>query len=166
MAREIDIKPNYFQKLIHRILMLRPVSAFLARVLHHADVFMLHLTDDRHTFAELVGLPIIQLTTIGAKSGLPRVVPLVGIVERGAIALIASSFGRKHNPGWFYNLKAHPECVVKYNGRSGAYVARETTGDEYEHYWKIALTYYAGYERYKERAGQRHIPVMVLEPKK
>jgi hypothetical protein len=108
MAREIDTKPNYFQKLIHRILMLRPVSALLARVLHHADVFMLHLTDDRHTFAELVGLPIIQLTTIGAKTGLPRVVPLVGIVERGVIGLIASSFGRKHNPRLVLQLKSPP----------------------------------------------------------
>lgn len=166
MAREIDIKPNYFQKLIHRILMLGPVSAFLAKALHHADMLMLRLTNDRHTFAELVGLPIIQLTTTGAKTGLPRVVPLVGIVERGAIALVASSFGRVQNPGWYYNLKAHPECVVKFNGRSGAYVARETRGDEYEHYWKIALTYYAGYEKYKQRARYRHIPVMVLEPKK
>lgn len=166
MAREIDIQPNSLQKLIHRILMLRPVSAFLAKVLHHADALMLRLTNDRRTFAELVGLPIIQLTAIGAKTGLPRVVPLVGIVERGVIALIASSFGRKHNPGWYYNLKTHPECVVKYNGRSDTYIARETIGDEYEHYWKIALTYYAGYERYKERAGHRHIPIMVLEPKK
>ena len=166
MAREIDKKPGYFLRFIHRILMLGPVSAFLARVLHRADAFILRLSNDRHSFAELVGLPIIQLTTIGARTGLPRVVPLVGILERGSIALIASSFGRKHNPGWYYNLTAHPECVVHFNGRSGAYMARETDGDEYEHYWRIALTYYAGYEKYKQRASHRHIPVMVLEPKK
>jgi deazaflavin-dependent oxidoreductase (nitroreductase family) len=166
MAREVDIRPNQFQKLIHRILMLKPVSAFLAKVLRHADAFMLRLTNDRHSFAELVGLPIIQLTTTGAKTGQPRVVPLVGIVERGTIALVASNFGRNRNPGWYYNLKAHPECVAKLNGRSASYVARETTGDEYEHYWKIALTYYAGYERYKQQAEHRHIPVMVLELKK
>ena len=166
MAREIDSRPNYVQRFVHRILMLGSVSAFLARVLHRADAFMLRLTHDRHSFAELVGLPIIQLTTIGAKTGLPRVVPLVGILERGAIALVASSFGRKHNPGWYYNLKVHPECVVHFNGRSGAYIARETAGDEYEHYWKIAVAYYAGYEKYKQRAVHRHIPVMLLEPKK
>lgn len=145
--------------------MLGPVSAFLAKVFQHADMFMLRLTNDRHTFAELVGLPIIQLTTTGAKTGLPRVVPLVGIVERGVIALVASNFGRKRSPGWYYNLKVHPDCIVTLSGRSGVYVARETRGDEYEHYWKIALTYYAGYEKYKLRAGGRHIPVMVLEPK-
>jgi len=166
MAREINPRPTYFQKLIHRILMLKPVSAFLARVLHPADALLLRLTNDRHTFSELVGLPIVQVNTLGAKSALPREVPLVGVIDRESIALIATNFGRKHNPGWYYNLKAHPECVVRFRGRSRTYIARETSGDEYEHYWKIAVSYYAGYERYKERASHRHIPVMALELKK
>ena len=69
MAREIRTKPNVYQKLVHRFLMLKPVSAFLSRVLHHADTFMLWLTRGKHTIAEIVGLPIIQLTTKGAKTG-------------------------------------------------------------------------------------------------
>ena len=166
MAREIKT-PNAFQKFIHRFLMLKPASAFLARVLHHADAFMLYITNNKHTFAKLVGFPIIQITTIGAKTGLPRVILLVGIVDRdNSIALIGSNFGRLHNPGWYYNLKAHPECETLFNGRLGKYVAREAEGDEYDHYWKMALSYYAGYAKYKERASHRHIPVMVLEPKK
>lgn len=166
MVGEIRIKPNAFQKLVHRFLMMRPVSAILARILHHADTFMLRLTEDRHTFAELVGLPIIQLTTVGARSGVSHTIPLVGLVDRYGIALIASNFGQKRNPGWYYNLKVHPECTVQSNGRSGTYVAREAHGDEREHYWKTALSYYAGYEKYKERAAPRQIPIMVLEPKK
>jgi len=165
MAREIDINPTFFQKLIHRFLLLIPISALLAKILHPADSFLLRLTNERHTFSELVGLPIVQVTTIGAKTGLPRDVPLVGVIDRETIALIASNFGGKHNPGWYYNLKAKPECVVRFRGRSRTYVARETSGDEYEHYWKIAVSYYAGYEKYKERASNRCIPVMVLELK-
>ena len=126
---------------------------------------MLRLTHNRHTFAELVGLPIIQLTTVGAKTNLPRSLPLVGLIDQEKIALIASSFGREHNPGWYYNLKAHPECDVLFRGRTGKYVAREMEGDEYAYYWQLAVSYYAGYEKYKERAAHRHIPVMLLEPK-
>ena len=166
MAGEIKVKPTLFQKGIHRFLMLKPVSAFLAKVLHPADTLLLRLTNDRHTFSELVGLPIVQVNTVGAKTGLPREVPLVGVIDRDTIALIATNFGGKHNPGWYYNLKAKPECVVRFKGRSWTYVARETSGDEYEHYWRIAVSYYAGYERYKERAINRHIPVMVLELKR
>ena len=91
--------------------------------------------------------------------------PLVGVFEGEKVALIASSFGRKHNPGWYYNLKAHPECDVSYNGHVKKYVAREITGEEYERYWQLANSFYAGYEKYKQRAAHRHIPIMLLEPK-
>ena len=165
MAGEINIKPTFFQKLIHRFLMLKPVSGFLSKILHPADTLLLRLTDHRHTFSELVGLPIVQVTTVGAKTGLQRDVPLVGVIDRDTIALIATNFGGRHNPGWYYNLKAKPECAVRFRGRLRTYIARETSGDEYEHYWKIAVSYYAGYEKYKERASNRCIPVMVLELK-
>ena len=56
-----------------------------------------------------MGWPIIQLTAIGAKTNRPRTVPLVGLPDEENIVLVASNFGRKHNPGWYYNLKAHPE---------------------------------------------------------
>jgi deazaflavin-dependent oxidoreductase (nitroreductase family) len=159
------IKPNAFQKLIHCFLMMAPVSALLAKVLHWADTFMLRLTHNRHTFAGLVGLPIIQIITIGAKTHQPRTKPLVGVIDKEKIALIASGFGRAHNPGWYYNLKANPECDVLFDGRSGKYMAHETAGEEYQRYWQMAVSYYAGYEKYKERAAPRRIPVMVLKPK-
>jgi len=165
MAGKIRTKPNAYQKLIHRFLMLRPVSAFLSRVLHHADTFMLWLTRGKHTIAEIVGLPIIQLTTKGAKTGQLRTVPLVIVADGEKLGLIGSNFGGRHAPGWYYNLKAHPECEVKFSGKLQTYIARETDGDEYLHYWLTAVALYAGYEKYKERASHRHIPVMVLEPK-
>jgi len=166
MVGKIEIKPGPIQKFVHRFLMLKVISAFLSKVLHHADTFMLRLTNDHHSVTEIVGLPIVQITTIGANTGMQRVTPLVGVMEKDTIVLVASNLGQARNPGWYYNLKAHPECCVSYNGRSGKYIAREISGDEYEHYWKLANSYYAGYEKYRERAADRHIPVMVLELKK
>jgi len=164
MARKIK-KPNAFQKLLHRIVMIRPVTAFFAPWIHYVDRVLLERTNGRHSIAEILGWPILEITTIGAKSNQPRNMPLVGIIDDKKIALIASGFGREHNPGWYYNLKAHPECDVLFNGRSGKYVAREMHGDEYDHYWQMAVSIYSGYEKYKERAAPRHIPVMLLEPK-
>ncbi len=160
----MNVSPSTSQKLIHRFLMLKPVSAFLAKVLHRADAILLRLTNDRYTFTRFAGLPIVQLTTIGAKTGKLRTSPLVGLMDGNKIALVASSFGRAHNPGWYFNLKTHPECTVRFNGRTKTFIARETDGDEREKYWQLALSYYAGYEKYKARVG-RKIPVMVLEPK-
>jgi F420H(2)-dependent quinone reductase len=80
--------------------------------------------------------------------------------------LIGSNFGQKNNPGWYYNLKANPECEVQFRGRSEKYLARETVGEEREKYWQLAVSYYRGYEIYKTRAAHRQIPVMILEPAK
>ena|SRR5688572_26214449 len=158
--------PNAFQKFTHRFLMLQPVSAFLAVILHHIDAVFLRLTKGRHTVTEIVGLPIIQLTTIGAKTGQPHTMPLVSLIDGEKIALIGSNFGRKHNPGWYYNLITNPKCTVHISGRTREYMARPADGREREKYWQMAVSYYKGYDLYKFRASHRVIPVMVLEPLK
>lgn len=159
-------KPNVLQKLIHRFVMWRPVTAFFAPRVHRLDKTILKLTRGKFTLSEILGWNIIQLTTLGAKTGQPRTMPLIGLFDGEKIALIASSFGRKHNPAWYYNLKAHPECNVQSSNGTGTYIARETEGDEYKKYWQLGVSYYEGYEKYKERASHRHIPVMLLEPKR
>ncbi|HXQ37662.1 MAG TPA: nitroreductase/quinone reductase family protein, partial [Anaerolineales bacterium] len=111
-------KPNTFQRLIHRFIMLRPVTAFFANKVHIIDLFVLQLTRDKYALSEFAGWNIIQLTTIGAKTNQPRTMPLVGLFDDEKIALVATSFGREHNPGWYYNLKANPCCDVSFKGKS------------------------------------------------
>jgi len=159
-------RPSAFRRFIHRFLMLGPVSAFMARVLHHLDTFVLRLTRGKYTVTQVVGLPIVQLTTTGAKSGKARTLPLVGLADGEKIVLIGSNLGQKHNPSWYYNLKAYPECEVRFGGCADQYIARETEGDEREKYWQMAVSYYKGYDAYKTRAAHRKIPVMVLEPRR
>lgn len=158
-------KPNAVQKLFHRFFMLPSVTAFFAPRVHLIDQAILSLTRGKFTATEILGWNIIQLTTIGAKTKQPRTMPLMGMFDQEKIALIASSFGRKHNPGWYYNLRAYPECEVRFNGHAGTYLAREAMGEEYDLYWQMAVSFYTGYEKYQQRAAQRHIPVMVLESK-
>ena len=159
----MSARPNAFQKLLHRFFMLRPVTAFFAPWTHQLDGIILKLTKGKYAASEILGWNIIQLTTIGAKTNQARTMPLVGLFDGDKIALIASSLGREHNPGWYYNLKKNPECEIKWKDRSSKYLAREAEGDERDKYWQLALSYYAGYEKYEERAG-RKIPVIVLKP--
>jgi deazaflavin-dependent oxidoreductase (nitroreductase family) len=137
----------------------------MARVLHHADTFMLRLSDGKMSFAQFSGLPVIELTTIGAKSGVERTLPLAGFLDGDKYVLVASNFGGSRHPAWYYNLKAHPRCTVREKGEAREYFAQETDGEQRERYWKMAVSYYLGYEAYRRRAGDRRIPVMVLEPK-
>jgi deazaflavin-dependent oxidoreductase (nitroreductase family) len=159
-------KPNAVQKLLHRFFMLGPVTGFFASRVHRIDQTLQKITKGKFFATEILGWNIIQLQTIGARTNQPRTTPLMGMFDRDKIALIASSFGRRHNPGWYYNLKVHPECEVQWNGCTRKYVAREAMGEQYDVYWQMAVSFYRGYEKYQKRASHRRIPVMVLEPKK
>ncbi|MGD8406099.1 MAG: nitroreductase family deazaflavin-dependent oxidoreductase [Anaerolineales bacterium] len=137
----------------------------MARLLHRADTFLLRVSGGKWTFAQLSGLPIVEMTTTGAKTGKQRTLPITGFPDGVKYALIASNFGQDHHPAWYYNLKANPECVVKKNGEARTYIAREADEQENKYYYDMAISYYIGYAAYKQRAKNRKIPVMVLEPK-
>ena len=155
-----------WQHIPQQFFALRPISWLMARLLHHADALLLRLSRGKLTFAQLTGLPIIELTTTGAKSGKQRSLPITGLPDGDKYALIASNFGQEHNPAWYYNLKANPECTVKKDGHTDVYIAREANPQENKYYYDMAISYYIGYAAYKQRAANRNIPVMVLEPKK
>lgn len=78
------------------------------RTLYHFDLPVLRLSRGRYSVTSLLaGLPVVTVTTIGAKSGQPRSLPLVAIPSGEAVILIASNFGQAHHPAWYYNLRAH-----------------------------------------------------------
>jgi deazaflavin-dependent oxidoreductase (nitroreductase family) len=159
------VKLNLLQKTVQRIAA-TPVGAKLfISTAHHADRIVLRISGGRTTAVGLTaGLPIMTLTTIGAKSGQVRSVPLVGIPDGDRLVLIASNFGQGHHPAWYHNLKKHPQATVTMNGRRGDYVASEVKGEEYERLWQKAVALYAGYAAYKTRTGGREIPIIVLTP--
>jgi hypothetical protein len=75
-------KPNTIQKLLHRLVLLYPVSAFFAPRIHQIDKAILKLTKGQYTASEILGWNIVQLTSIGAKTGQARSLPLVGLTEK------------------------------------------------------------------------------------
>ena len=155
-----------FHFLSQKLASTRLGSWLYARTLHHMDRAFLTLTRGRTTLSSvLAGLPEVMLTTVGAKSGLPRTLPLICIRDEAdpqTFALIASNWGQHHNPAWYYNLKAHPQARCTFGGQTGEYVAHEATGEEYEKFWQRAVDAYIGYPLYQQRAGGRHIPIMVM----
>lgn len=156
---------SWWQRIIQKLSAVSPFSNILAESLHHLDRFVLRVSGERTTATCLLtGLPVVWVTTIGARSGEQRTTPLLSLQDGERLVLIATSFGRSRNPGWYYNIKANPNVNVSFNGCSGTYVAREVTGEERESYWRQAVSLYPGYGAYKERAGERLIPVIVLTP--
>ncbi|MDA2919257.1 nitroreductase family deazaflavin-dependent oxidoreductase [Desulfobacterota bacterium AH_259_B03_O07] len=108
--------------------------------------------------------PCLLLTTKGAKTGRARTVSLVYYQDGEDIIFIASKGGNLHHPAWYLNLKANPEVDVFLDGKSATYTAHEASGDERKRLWAKAVELYKGYETYKDRAGEREIPVVILKP--
>ena len=156
--------PNLLQRSVKRIASWTPVVWLLARTLRHLDHGVTRLSGGRTTATSLLtGLPVIYLTTTGAKSGQPRTTPLICGVDGDRLILFATNFGGQKNPAWSYNLRANPLATVAYHGKSAAYHSREATPEERARYWPMADQIYAGYAAYRERAAHREIPVFVLE---
>jgi deazaflavin-dependent oxidoreductase (nitroreductase family) len=143
----------------------RPLAWLFARVLHHLDAPVLRSSHGaRSLSAALTGLPIVQLTAIGARTGEPHVLPIIGVPDGDRLVLIASNYGQSTNPGWYYNLKANPRCSVVFGGRRYEMEAYEADGEERERLWELDVSVFPPRNQYARRAPGRRIPVMVLQP--
>jgi deazaflavin-dependent oxidoreductase (nitroreductase family) len=162
-------KYSLANRIVQKTASTRPGAWFFARTLHRFDRLALKMSGNQFTLSSLLGgLPIVMVTTTGARSGLPRTLPLIAVLdetEPGKLALIATNWGQQQYPAWYYNLRAHPQATVSLKGQAAAYTAHEAEGDEYEKFWQAAAATYIGYPFYKERiAGGRRIPIMILTP--
>jgi deazaflavin-dependent oxidoreductase (nitroreductase family) len=109
-------------------------------------------------------LPTLLLTTRGRRSGQPRSLPLIYGEHGDAFVVIASKGGMPTHPLWFRNLEADPSCELMVGPREVTARARVAEGEERERLWKQMAEIYPPYDEYQERAGERTIPVVVLDP--
>ncbi|MEO8571892.1 MAG: nitroreductase family deazaflavin-dependent oxidoreductase [Chloroflexota bacterium] len=109
------------------------------------------------------GMPIIVLTSVGAKTGKLRKTALMRVEHEGTYAVVASQGGAPKHPVWYYNLKAHPHVELQDGPTKRDYTAHETTGDEKALWWVRAVEAFPDYANYQRRT-KRVIPLFVLEP--
>ncbi len=108
------------------------------------------------------GLPVILLTTKGAKSGNIRKTPLMRVEHAGSYAVVASQGGAPKHPVWYFNLLASPEVELQDGPSRWDMAAREVTGEEKAIWWARAVEAYPDYADYQEKTD-RQIPVVVVE---
>ena len=113
--------------------------------------------------ADMRGMPVVVLTTRGAKSDKLRKTPLMRVEHDGLYAVVASLGGAPKHPVWYYNLLADPPVELQDGPAKLDLVARELTGDEKSVWWDRAVAAFPDYADY-QRATTREIPVFVLEP--
>jgi F420H(2)-dependent quinone reductase len=109
----------------------------------------------------LRGMPVIVLTTVGAKTGKLRKTALMRVEHDGEYAVVASLGGAPKHPVWYFNVKAHPHVELQDGPERHDYDAREVSGDERALWWERAVAAYPPYADYQEKTD-RLIPVFLL----
>ncbi|WP_191249317.1 nitroreductase family deazaflavin-dependent oxidoreductase [Amycolatopsis deserti] len=108
------------------------------------------------------GAPIVVVTTVGAKTGKIRKSPLMRIEQGGKYLAVASNGGRRANPGWVANIRAHPTVELQDGAVKKTYVARELDGQERREWWEYAVAIWPTYVQWQNKTD-RHIPLFLLE---
>lgn len=109
------------------------------------------------------GMPVLELTTTGRRSGQQRSVMLTSPVqEEGAWVVVASRGGDDRHPAWFLNLQANPQVTVRLEGGPPrTMTARIASGDERQRLWSSVVMAFPHYDKYQDKTD-RTIPLVVL----
>jgi deazaflavin-dependent oxidoreductase (nitroreductase family) len=109
------------------------------------------------------GLPVVILTTRGARSGKVRKTPLMRVEHDGRYAVVASKGGAPAHPVWYHNVVADTHVELQDGPVRQDMTAHEATGQEKAQWWERAVAAYPDYADY-QRKTDREIPLFVLEP--
>jgi deazaflavin-dependent oxidoreductase (nitroreductase family) len=157
---------NPLHRAVRRLAGTRAGGWLFARTLRHLDDLVGRLSRGRRSAPGLLaGLAVLDVTTTGRRSGIPRTSHLIATPYGDALALLGTNFGQASTPAWALNLEADPRARVSYRGTSIDVLARPATEVEAREIFDLAATFYVGYRTYRQRVGdRRRIRVFVLEP--
>jgi deazaflavin-dependent oxidoreductase (nitroreductase family) len=111
------------------------------------------------------GMPVLELTTIGRKTGQPRTTMLTSPYQEGTtIVVVASRGGDDTDPAWFLNLRDDPEVTVRFGPNPPvSMTAQIADADERARIWPIISVNHSNYAGY-QRKTEREIPLVLLRP--
>ena len=110
------------------------------------------------------GAPVCLVTTRGKRSGEPRTVALLYLVDGDDVVLVASKGGMAHSPAWYHNMVANPDVEVQIGSRTRPYRARRASDAAKGTLWPRLVAMYRDYDSYQARTT-RNIPVVILTPR-
>ncbi|RDG38651.1 nitroreductase family deazaflavin-dependent oxidoreductase [Streptomyces corynorhini] len=109
------------------------------------------------------GAPLLLLHTLGARSGAPRINPMMYMADEGRYLVFASKAGSDRNPDWYHNLLAHPDARIEVGDETRSVRAVELRGAERDSAFAEQARRYPGFAGY-QRKTERIIPVVALVP--
>jgi deazaflavin-dependent oxidoreductase (nitroreductase family) len=109
-------------------------------------------------------LPCLLLTTRGRKTGNISMLPLIYGEYKDSFVIVASKGGAPAHPAWYLNLQAETKCEIRVGSTRYQVNTRTAEGEERDTLWQMMAEIYPPYIDYQVTAGERLIPVVVLDP--
>lgn len=110
------------------------------------------------------GTSVLILHSKGRKSGKTRKNPLIYGRDGDDYIIVASKGGAPQNPGWYENLRAHPDVAIQVGDKVIPVTARTGTAADKQRVWPMMVAHWPGYADY-QAGTQRDIPVVLLRPR-
>ncbi|MFE5284948.1 nitroreductase family deazaflavin-dependent oxidoreductase [Nocardia sp. NPDC056611] len=129
-----------------------------------SDRAVRRITRGRNGVLDIAGLPSLELTVIGRKTGVPRTTSLLYVPNGDSILLIGSNWGSPEHPSWSANLRAATVATVHVGGRRFPVTVTQITGVERKRAWDTAVEFWPGYEMEHDLSGGRTFRVFELHP--
>jgi deazaflavin-dependent oxidoreductase (nitroreductase family) len=135
----------------------RPLARWLESLLRFASTGRVGVLD-------LTGLPNLQITTSGRKTGLARTATVQCVPAGDGLIVVGSNWGRERHPSWSANLKATQRVTVRRRGDRFTANVRLLTGEERDKAWAAVLAEWPNYQIAQDRAGGRQFRLFLLTP--
>ncbi len=132
------------------------------RLLMAINVFLYRLTGGR-LGSRMAGQSVLLLHTTGRKSGKTYITPLNYYPDGKHLVLVASNWGKKKNPAWYYNLLHMDSTIIQVNNQTFRVKPRLANGPDYERLWNDVTSKNKFYTQYQQQT-ERKIPIVILTP--
>ncbi|HZR81122.1 MAG TPA: nitroreductase family deazaflavin-dependent oxidoreductase [Candidatus Binatia bacterium] len=136
----------------------------VVKVMTALNVWIYRLSEGRIWGKFLRGAPVCLLTTIGRRSGEPRTVALLYLLDGDDVVVVASKGGMSKNPLWYRNLEANPDVELQIGSVKRAMRAERVSDEEKAALWPRLTAMYRDFDDYQGRTA-RNIPVVRLKPR-
>lgn len=136
----------------------------LAPAIIAAETFLRGRTGNRLSLVGIAGLPSVQITVPGRRTGIPRTTALLAVPLDGGFVVTGSNWGRAATPAWAWNLGAADRAQVRVGARTSLMRVHRVTEAERAQYWTDIVHYWPGYAMEQRLAQGRRFPIFHLCP--